>query len=108
MWPRLLKWSTWKVRGNSAAEASLLVAVAALIVPLVLFVGASWITYCDTLQQAEERIERTPDPIYADVQTTLETEYLVAANVEQLVSDFECIPQGIVPPCLPGRQRTLA
>src|SRR5471030_186806 len=84
---RLLKLNTWKVRGNNAAEASLLVAVAALLVPLVLFVGVSWLAYDETRDQAEERISRDLDLIYADVQATFQTEFLVAANVAELVAD---------------------
>jgi signal transduction histidine kinase len=84
---RLLKLNTWKVRGNDAAEASLLVAVAALVVPLILFVGVSWLAYDETRQQAEERISRTLDLLYGSVRTTFETEYLVAANVRELIED---------------------
>src|SRR5471032_815472 len=84
---RLLKLNTWKVRGNNAAEASFLVAVAALVVPLILFVGVSWLAYDETRQQAEERVSRTLDLLYASVRTTFEAEYLVAANARELLED---------------------
>src|SRR5471032_2477355 len=88
---RLLKLNTWKVRGNNAAEASFLVAVAALVVPLILFVGVSWLAYDETRQQAEERLSRTLDLLYGSVRTTFETECLVAAHVRELLEDHSNI-----------------
>ncbi len=58
---RLLKWRTWGLRGTTAAETSLVLVAATLIVPLLLFAGASWLAYDETRQQAEERIARTLD-----------------------------------------------
>ena len=84
---RLLKWNTWRAGGNNAAESSMIVAVAALVVPLILFAGVSWLAYGETQQQAEERISRTLDLLYATVRTTFETEYLVVANVRELLED---------------------
>lgn len=78
---RLLKGRIWRIRGNNAAEASMVVAVAALVVPVLIFVGASVITYREIEQQAEERILRTLELLYNNVRTTFESEYLVAANV---------------------------
>jgi hypothetical protein len=49
---RLLKGRTWCIRGNNAAEASMVVAVAALLVPVPIFVGAGVITYREIEQQA--------------------------------------------------------
>jgi signal transduction histidine kinase len=85
---RLLKPRTWLLRGTGAAEASMVVAVAALVLPLLLFVGASWITYDDTKRQSDERIDRTLDLLYTIVRTTFETEYLVAANVRALLEEY--------------------
>jgi signal transduction histidine kinase/CheY-like chemotaxis protein len=85
---RLLKLKTWTFRGNSAAESSMVVAVACLIMPLVLFAGASWLAYGETQQQVEERMARTLDLLYINVRTTFETEYLVAANVIELIEDY--------------------
>jgi signal transduction histidine kinase/CheY-like chemotaxis protein len=85
---RLLKLKTWTLRGNSAAESSMVVAVACLIMPLVLFAGASWLAYGETQQQVEERMARTLDLLYINVRTTFETEYLVAANVIELIEDY--------------------
>jgi hypothetical protein len=84
---RLLKGHIWRIRGNNAAEASMVVAVAALVVPVLIFVGASVITYREIEQQAEERILRTLELLYNNVRTTFESEYLVAANV-QLLEDY--------------------
>jgi signal transduction histidine kinase len=85
---RLLKPRTWLLRGTGAAEASMVVAVAALVLPILLFVVAGWITYRDTQQQSEERIARTLDLLYTSVRTTFETEYLVVANVKALLEDY--------------------
>lgn len=85
---RLLKWNTWKHGGNNAAEASMIVAVACLIIPVILFAGASWIAYQDTQAQLEERLQRTLDIIYTNVRTTFETEYLVSTNVAELLDDY--------------------
>ena len=78
---RLLKGRIWRIRGNNAAEASMVVAVAALVVPVLIFVGAGVITYREIEQQAEERFLRTLELLYNNVRTTFESEYLVAANV---------------------------
>jgi signal transduction histidine kinase len=85
---RLLKPRTWLLRGTGAAEASMVVAVAALALPILLFIGASWISYRDTQEQSEERIERTLELLYTNVRTTFETEYLVVANVKALLEDY--------------------
>jgi signal transduction histidine kinase/CheY-like chemotaxis protein len=85
---RLLKSSTWKLRGNSAAEASMVVAVGCLIVPFVLFVGASWLAYGEVQQQFDERLQRTLDLLYVNVKTTFDTEYLVTTNAAEVVDDY--------------------
>src|SRR5476649_1187019 len=85
---RLLKPRTWSLRGNDAAESSMVVAVGCLIMPLVLFAGASWLAYGETQQQVEERMARTLDLLFINVRTTFETEYLVAANVIELIDDY--------------------
>jgi signal transduction histidine kinase/CheY-like chemotaxis protein len=85
---RLLKLRTWSLRGNDAAESSMVVAVACLLMPLVLFIGASWLAYGEVQQQAEERMARTLDLMYINVRTTFETEYLVAGNVTELIDGY--------------------
>jgi len=85
---RLLKGRTWRIRGNNAAEASMVVAVAALLVPVLIFVGAGVITYREIEQQAEERISRTLELLYNNVRTTFESEYLVAANATELLEGY--------------------
>ena len=85
---RLLKWRTWGLRGTTAAETSLVLVAATLIVPLLLFAGASWLGYDETRQQAEERIARTLDLLYVNVRTTFETDYLVIANIAEIVDDY--------------------
>ena len=66
----------------------MLVALACLVVPFILFAGASWLAYGETQQQVEERMARTLDLLYINVRTTFETEYLVAANVTELIDDY--------------------
>ena len=85
---RLLKLRTWSLRGGSAAESSLVVATACLLMPLVLYIGACWLAYGETQQQADERIRRTLDLLYVNVRTTFETESLVATNVGELVDNY--------------------
>src|ERR1700744_6393895 len=85
---RFLQGRTWGIRGTGAVEATMVVAVAALLVPAILFIGASWIAYDETRDQIVERAERTLDLLYVNVRTTFETEYLVAANVEALLDDY--------------------
>jgi signal transduction histidine kinase len=85
---RLLKPKTWTLRGTDAAESSMVVAVACLIMPLVLFVGASWIAYGEVQQQANDHLKRTLDLLHVSVRATFDTEYLVASNVAELVDDY--------------------
>ena len=63
----------------------MVLAVATLVVPLLLFIGASWLAYEDSNKQADERIARTLDLLYVNVRTSFETDYLVAANVAELL-----------------------
>src|ERR1700744_5552251 len=86
---RFLQGRTWGIRGTGAVEATMVVAVAALLVPAILFIGASWIAYDDTRDQIVERAERTLDLLYVNVRTAFETEYLVAANVSALLDDYK-------------------
>ncbi len=65
----------------------MVVAVAALLVPVLLFVGAGVVTYREIEQRAEERISRTLGLLYDNVRTTFESEYLVVANVTELLDD---------------------
>jgi hypothetical protein len=65
----------------------MVVAVAVIVLPLLLFAGASWIAYDETRQQADERMVRTLDLPYTSVRTTFESEYLVAANVTEMLED---------------------
>jgi signal transduction histidine kinase len=85
---RLLKWRTWGLRGTTAAETSLVLVAATLIVPVALFTVAGWLTYDDTRRQAEERIARTLDLLYVNVRTTFETDYLVIANINEILDDY--------------------
>ena len=85
---RLLRGRTWRIRGSNAAEASMVVAVAALVVPVLIFVVAGVITYRDIERQAEERISRTLELLYNSVRATFESEYLVATNVAELLDDY--------------------
>ncbi len=83
---RLLNPRVWQGRG-SAAETTVLLAAATLALPLLLFIGASWLTYGETFRQAEERVSRTLDLLYVNVRTAFEIDYLVAANVAELLDD---------------------
>lgn len=65
----------------------MLLAVATLVLPLLLFAGASWMAYDEAFRQAEERIARTLDLLYVNVRTAFETDFLVAANVAELIDD---------------------
>ena len=85
---RLLKLRTWGLRSTSAAETSLVLVAATLIVPVLLFAGASWMAYDDTRRQAEERIARTLDLLYVNVRTTFDTDLLVIANIAEIVDDY--------------------
>ncbi len=85
---RLLRGRTWRIRGSNAAETSMVVAVAALVVPVLIFVVAGVITYRDIERQAEERISRTLELLYNSVRATFESEYLVATNVAELLDDY--------------------
>jgi signal transduction histidine kinase len=85
---RLLKLRTWGLHGAGAAESSMVVAIACLAVPFILFAGASWLAYGETQQQVEERMARTLDLMYINVRTTFETDYLVAANVIELIDEY--------------------
>jgi two-component system NtrC family sensor kinase len=66
----------------------MVVAVACLIMPLVLFIGASWLAYGDVKQQANDHLKRTLDLLYVSVRATFDTEYLVSSNVAELVDDY--------------------
>ncbi len=57
---RLLKLQTWTLRGTTAADASFVLLAATVVVPVLLFIGASWLAYGDTQRQYEERLERAP------------------------------------------------
>jgi signal transduction histidine kinase len=83
---RLLNRRVWQLRGT-AAETAMLVAMATLVVPLVLFVGASWLAYGDVHRQAEERISRSLDLLYVNARSAFETYFLVAAYVAEIVDD---------------------
>ncbi len=66
----------------------MVVAVGCLIVPFLLFIGASWLAYDEVKEQSNERLQRTLDLLYVNVRTTFETEYLVTTNVAELVDDY--------------------
>ncbi len=65
----------------------MLLAVATLLVPLLLFIGASWLAYGETFRQAEERVGRTLDLLYINVRNAFEINALVAANVSELLNE---------------------
>jgi signal transduction histidine kinase/CheY-like chemotaxis protein len=88
---RLLKLRTWGLRGTTAAETSLVLVAATLLVPLLLFLGAAWVAYDDTQQQAEERMARTLDLLYVNARTTFETQSLVVSNVREIVDDYSSV-----------------
>ena len=85
---RLLKWRTWGLRGTTAAETSLVLLAATLLVPLLLFLGAAWIAYGDTQREAEERMARTLDLLYVNARTTFETQALVVSNIREIIDDY--------------------
>jgi signal transduction histidine kinase/CheY-like chemotaxis protein len=85
---RLLNPRAWSFRQNSAAESTMVVAIGCLVMPLILFLGASWLAYGEVEQQAEERLKRMLDLVYVNVRATFDTEYLVAANVADLADDY--------------------
>ncbi|MCW5735869.1 MAG: response regulator [Enhydrobacter sp.] len=85
---RLLKRRTWRIRGNNAAEASMIVALAAIVLPLLLFAGASWIAYGETRREVEERMARTLDLVYGNVRTTFETQSLVISNTRAILEEY--------------------
>src|SRR5262245_44692671 len=65
----------------------MLLAVATLVVPVLLFAGASWLFYGDAIRQAEERVGRTLELLYVNVRSAFEADYLVAANVVELIDE---------------------
>jgi len=85
---RLLKLQTWTLRGTTAADASFVLLAATVIVPILLFVGASWLAYGDTQRQYEERLRRTLDLLYVGARATFETQQLVVSNVLGLIDDM--------------------
>ena len=85
---RLLKLQTWTLRGTTAADASFVLLAATIVVPVLLFVGASWLAYGDTQRQYEERLSRTLDLLYVGARTTFETQQLVVGNVVGLIDDM--------------------
>ncbi|MBL6653925.1 MAG: response regulator [Reyranella sp.] len=84
---RVFNRRVWRLRGSTAAETSMLLAVATLFVPLLLFVGASWLAYDDAFRQAEERVSRTLDLLYINVRNAFEINALVAANAVELLDE---------------------
>lgn len=85
---RLLKLQTWTLRGATAADASFVLLAATVILPLLLFVGASWLAYGDTQRQYEERLRRTLDLLYVGARATFETQRLVVSNVLNIIDDL--------------------
>ncbi len=85
---RLLKLQTWTLRGTTAADASFVLLAATVVVPLLLFAGASWMAYGDTQRQYEERISRTLDLLYVGARATFETQQLVVSNVLGLIDNL--------------------
>ena len=85
---RLLKLQTWTLRGTTAADASFVLLAATVLVPLLLFAGASWMAYGETQRQYEERVSRTLDLLYVGARATFETQQLVVSNVLGLIDDL--------------------
>ena len=85
---RLLKFETWTLRGTTAADASFVLLAATLVVPALLFAGASWLAYGETQRQFEERLSRTLDLLYVGSRATFETQQLIVSNVIGLVDDL--------------------
>lgn len=85
---RLLKLQTWTLRGTTAADASFVLLAATLIVPVMLFAGASWLAYGETQRQYEERLGRTLDLLYVGARATFETQQLVVSNVLSIIDDL--------------------
>lgn len=85
---RLLKLQTWTLRGTTAADASFVLLAATVVVPMLLFIGASWLAYGDTKRQYEERLTRTLDLLYVGARATFETQQLIVSNVLGLIDDL--------------------
>lgn len=85
---RLLKLQTWTLRGTTAADASFVLLAATIIVPVMLFIGASWLAYGETQRQYEERLGRTLDLLYIGARATFETQQLVVSNVLNVIDDL--------------------
>ncbi len=85
---RLLKLQTWTLRGTTAADASFVLLAATIIVPVMLFIGASWLAYGETQRQYEERLGRTLDLLYVGARATFETQQLVVSNVLNVIDDL--------------------
>ncbi len=85
---RLLKLQTWTLRGTTAADASFVLLAATVIVPVFLFVGASWLAYGETQRQFEERLGRTLDLLYVGARATFETQQLVVSNALGLLDEM--------------------
>ena len=86
---QLLKLQTWTLRGTTAADASFVLLAATIIVPVLLFIGASWLAYGDTKRQYEERLGRTLDLLYVGARATFETQQLVVGNVLGLIDEMD-------------------
>ena len=85
---RLLKLRTWTLRGTTAADASFVLLAATVMVPTLLFLGASWLAYGDTQREYQERLSRTLDLLYVGARATFETQQLVVGNVLGLIDDL--------------------
>ncbi|TAJ33611.1 MAG: hypothetical protein EPO67_07380, partial [Reyranella sp.] len=85
---RLLKFRTWTLRGTTAAEASLVLMAASVALPVLLFAGASWLSYGDTEREYRERVTRTLDLLYVGARATFETQQLVMSNVAGMIDGF--------------------
>lgn len=85
---RFLRFPNRLLRGTIGTDASVVLLVATILVPLLIFAGASWLAYEETRKLSIERIDRTFDLLYANVRSTFETEFLVAVNVDELLNDY--------------------
>lgn len=93
MHERVLNTTSWITPGVSRhvavspAERPLrLLAVAALLLPLLIFGIAAWIAYGHAFEEARDRLQRTLDLVHEHAAKVLETHDLVGAHVNELLS----------------------
>jgi signal transduction histidine kinase/CheY-like chemotaxis protein len=85
---RLFQLRSLLLWAGNAAESPMVVAIGCLVMPLMLFIGASWVAYGEVQQQANDRLLRTLDLLYVSVRATFDSEYLVTTNVAELIDGY--------------------